>query len=170
LDKYQRIITSVNKPYGLHRTREEDIFIGDKILSIRKCLKPSFSLVSFPCYVSRAFLIIRTDKAPLKYLLAIMNSKLISFWLLYKGKLQGNMFQIDKVPLLSIPFANATTIMQKQLISIVNEILAITKTDAYLNNNEKKLKIQALEAEINHKVYELYGLTDDEIQIIESNG
>ena len=50
-----KVITSVNKPYGLHRTRDSKIFVGEKILSIRKCSDPEFSFVDFPCYVSRTF-------------------------------------------------------------------------------------------------------------------
>ena len=69
LDRFQKIITSVNKPYGLHRTRDEKIFIGEKILSIRKCSQPSFSIADFPCYVSRAFLIIKTNRLNFKFLL-----------------------------------------------------------------------------------------------------
>lgn len=80
LDQFENIITSVNKPYGLHRTREEQIFLGDKILSVRKCSKPSFAYVDFPCYVARTFLIIKSNRINLKYLLGILNSKLIEFW------------------------------------------------------------------------------------------
>jgi hypothetical protein len=87
LDQFQDVITSVNRPYGLHRTRKENIFIGDKILSIRKCFAPSFSFVAFPCYVSRAFLIIKTYRLNMKYLVSVFNSRLIAFLLWYKGKL-----------------------------------------------------------------------------------
>ena len=39
----------------------------------------------------------------MKYLIALLNSKLIKFWLKNKGKMQGNNFQIDKEPILEIP-------------------------------------------------------------------
>ena len=35
LDKFQKIITSTYKPYGLHRSREEKFFVGEKIISLR---------------------------------------------------------------------------------------------------------------------------------------
>lgn len=37
LDRFQDVITSDNKPYGLHRARVKALFEGDKILCLRKC-------------------------------------------------------------------------------------------------------------------------------------
>lgn len=37
LDKFLDVFTSVNKPYGLHRSRDEKYFKGEKIFSLRKC-------------------------------------------------------------------------------------------------------------------------------------
>ncbi|MGN0068014.1 MAG: hypothetical protein ACI38V_10560 [Bacteroides sp.] len=36
----------------------------------------------------------------------ILNSKLIAFWLNHKGKMQGEIYQIDKEPLTKIPLPN----------------------------------------------------------------
>ncbi len=33
LDKFKPVITSDNKPYGLHRARDERFFLGEKIIS-----------------------------------------------------------------------------------------------------------------------------------------
>jgi len=41
LDKFKDIFTSDNRPYGLHRAREEYFFKGEKILSLRKCSAPT---------------------------------------------------------------------------------------------------------------------------------
>jgi len=51
----------------------------------------------------KCFIIIKTDKINLKYLTALLNSKLMYFWLYFKGKKQGEQLQIDKAPLLEIP-------------------------------------------------------------------
>lgn len=107
LDRYQCVITSANKPYGLHRARDKGIFAGDKILSIRKCLKPSFSFVDFDTYVNRTYLIIKTDRTDMRYLTGVLNSKIIHFWLLKQGKLQGDIMQVDISPLTSIPIVVA---------------------------------------------------------------
>jgi hypothetical protein len=39
----------------------------------------------------------------LKYLTALLNSKIVAFWLRYQGKMQGDNYQIDKEPILNIP-------------------------------------------------------------------
>lgn len=105
LDKFQNVITSDNKPYGLHRARDEKFFTGSpRIVALRKCVgEPKFSYVDFDCYVSATFYVIKTQRINVKYLTTILNSKLIAFWLKHKGKMQGNNYQIDKEPLLNIP-------------------------------------------------------------------
>ena len=103
LDRFSKIITSHNGPYGLHRSRKEKYFVGEKVISVRKCARPTFTYTDFPCYVSQTFNIIKTDRISMKYLTALLNSSLISFWLRYRGKMQGNNYQVDSAPLLGAP-------------------------------------------------------------------
>lgn len=104
LDQFQEIITSSNKPYGLHRARVESFFQGEKIISLRKCSdRPTFTYTNFDSYVSQTYFIIKTNRISLKYLTILLNSDLIRFWLRHKGKMQGFNFQVDKKPLLDIP-------------------------------------------------------------------
>jgi adenine-specific DNA-methyltransferase len=79
LDKFQKVITSDNKPYGLHRARDERFFKGEKIIALRKCVEPTFTYTDFDCYVSAAFYVIKTNRFNLKYLTGLLNSKLIAF-------------------------------------------------------------------------------------------
>ena len=56
LNIYSEIITSDNKPYGLHRARDEKFFQGEKIISLRKCVKePIFTYCKEDCYVPQTF-------------------------------------------------------------------------------------------------------------------
>ncbi|EGM0419334.1 class I SAM-dependent DNA methyltransferase [Campylobacter coli] len=165
LDKFQNVITSDNKPYGLHRARDEKFFTGSpRIVALRKCVgEPKFSYVDFDCYVSATFYVIKTQRINVKYLTAILNSKLIAFWLKHKGKMQGNNYQIDKEPLLNIPIVTINSKNQKiadELINLVDEILKAKEQDKNANTQE-------LENKINSLVYKLYNLTEDEIKIIE---
>ncbi|EAJ8676278.1 class I SAM-dependent DNA methyltransferase [Campylobacter coli] len=166
LDKFQNVITSDNKPYGLHRARDEKFFTGSpRIVALRKCVgEPKFSYVDFDCYVSATFYVIKTQRINVKYLTAILNSKLVAFWLKHKGKMQGNNYQIDKEPLLNIPVVNINSKNEKlanKLISLVDEILKAKEQDKNANTQE-------LENKINSLVYKLYNLTEDEIKIIEN--
>ncbi|ELB3867881.1 Eco57I restriction-modification methylase domain-containing protein [Campylobacter coli] len=166
LDKFQNVITSDNKPYGLHRARDEKFFTGSpRIVALRKCVgEPKFSYVDFDCYVSATFYVIKTQRINVKYLTAILNSKLIAFWLKHKGKMQGNNYQIDKEPLLNIPIVTINSKNKKladELINLVDEILKAKEQDKNANTQE-------LENKINSLVYKLYNLTEDEIKIIEN--
>lgn len=160
LDKFKEIITSDNKPYGLHRARDERFFKGEKIIAVRKCLQPIFTYTDFDCYVSATFYVIKTGRVNLKYLTALLNSKLISFWLKHKGKMQGTNFQIDKEPLINLPLKKASNGNQQLFINLVDQILVAKKTDATADTS-------ALEHEIDRLVYQLYDLTEEEIKIIE---
>jgi adenine-specific DNA-methyltransferase len=160
LDKFISIITSDNKPYGLHRAREERFFIGEKIISQRKCVgKPVFSYSSFDCYVTQTFYIIKTLRWNMKFLTGLLNSKLVAFWLRYRGKMQGENFQVDKEPLLNIPLPK-TDVNQKPIISLVNQILETKKENPQTDTSEWEDAIDQL-------VYQLYGLTDEEIAVVE---
>ncbi|HAA1509195.1 TPA_asm: class I SAM-dependent DNA methyltransferase [Campylobacter coli] len=166
LDKFQNVITSDNKPYGLHRARDEKFFTGSpRIVALRKCVgEPKFSYVDFDCYVSATFYVIKTQRINVKYLTAILNSKLIAFWLKHKGKMQGNNYQIDKEPLLNIPIVDTNSKNKKladELINLADEILKAKEQDKNANTQE-------LENKINSLVYKLYNLTEDEIKIIEN--
>ncbi|WP_289181785.1 hypothetical protein, partial [Helicobacter japonicus] len=110
------------------------------------------------------FNIIKTERINLKYLVGILNSKPITFWLRHKGKMQGNNYQINQEPLLNIPLIEITKQNEKnanQIIALVDEILKLKAKDSTFDTSKLELQIDKL-------VYKLYDLTDEEIQIIES--
>lgn len=161
LDRFKDVITSDNKPYGLHRAREEKFFKDESIIAQRKCPdRPSFTYTDFDSYVSATFYVIKTDRVSMKFLTALLNSKLIAYWLKHKGKMQGNNYQIDKEPLLNIPLVILKDTTKIEML--VDKILTIKQRNESSNVSE-------LENQINHLVYQLYNLTEEEIQIIESS-
>jgi type I restriction-modification system DNA methylase subunit len=131
LDKFKSVITSDNKPYGLHRSREEKFFNNEKILSLRKCTKPTFTFTDFPTYVSQSYNIIKTDRVNLKYLTCLFNSKLIEFWLKYNGKMQGSIFQVDQDPLLNIPIKipNDSRVYEELYDTISKSIIGLNELE-----------------------------------------
>jgi len=56
---------------------------------------------------------------------------------------------------------------QQPFIDLVNKILVITKDEGYLSNTTKQARVKELEHQIDQLVYELYGLTDEEIAVVE---
>jgi len=151
LDKFQKVITSDNKPYGLHRARKEKFFIGEKIIVQRKCpKKPVFTYTDFDCYVSQTYFVIKTSRINQKYLVALLNSKLIEFWLKHKGKMQGNNYQIDKSPILEIPIKQINN--TKPFEILVDYIIFSKSKKENLNYNF----IYSFEKILDGLVFELY--------------
>ena len=162
LDQFREVITSDNKPYGLHRARNPYFFQGEKIISVRKCARPAFTYVEFDSYVSATFYVIKTNRTNQKYLTGLLNSRLITFWLKHRGKMQGTNYQIDKQPLLAIPLISPSSEEQVPIATLVNQILAAKHTNPNTD-------ISALENEIDKLVYALYDLIPKEILIVEES-
>lgn len=156
LDKFSKVITSDNKPYGLHRARNEEIFKGEKILSIRKHERPAFSYVILDTYVNRTFNIIKTDRVNLKYLLVLLNSKLTKFWLKEKGKMQGDIFQVDITPIISIPLIIVSK-DQEAFISLSDKMLSLNRELQDLSQKFQRMLLRKFDLEkLSTKLQEWY--------------
>lgn len=153
LDKYSKIITSDNKPYGLHRTRKQEQFEGAKILALRMTKEPCFSYADFSTYVTRAYLTIQPQGLDYKYLLAILNSKLFYYWSFFEGKRKGNQLQIDQKQITDLPIYVAEETKIKKVVTITEQIISLQKIGQNTAN---------LENELDNFFYEEYGLTENE--------
>lgn len=167
LNKFRKIITSDFGPYGLHRARNQNFFIGEKIISLRKCREPIFTYTDFDCYVSLTFYVIKTKRVNQKYLTCLLNSKLIAFWLKHKGKMQGNNYQVDKEPLLLIPLRIPSIEKQKEVIELFDVIQRIAKQNDYCppKNNQK---IREITIQLDDLFYGIYDLSEIEKKVIEN--
>jgi type I restriction-modification system DNA methylase subunit len=189
-DKFQEIITSSNKPYGLHRAREEKFFNGEKILSLRKCTRPTFTFTDFDCYVSQTYFSIQTERCNQLYLTGLLNSDLLAFWLKYQGKMQGDLYQVDKGPLMNLPIVNPLKEIQEKVAYLVSSIITNTKKSSDYqelldkaktdNNFDREIQLTKeleqltaelgkAESEINTIVFEVYQIQPTEIATIEKN-
>ena len=107
-------------------------------------------------------------EAPFFYL-ALLNSKTLWFFLTSTGYvLRGGYYVFKTNYLMPFPIPSEVSKAEQQLfVSLVEHILAITKDDGYPENATKQAKVKELEKQIDQMVYELYGLTEAEIAIIE---
>ncbi|MBD2623262.1 Eco57I restriction-modification methylase domain-containing protein [Microcystis flos-aquae FACHB-1344] len=103
-----------------------------------------------------------TDKRfKTKYVLGLFNSTLFKFYYQKTNSQGGDIFpqvRISSVEKLPIKLADSKT--QETIETLVNQILAKKSEDNSADTSE-------LEKEINQIVYELYGLSEEEIRIIE---
>ena len=161
IDRFKEIITSDFGPYGLHRSRDEDYFNGEKIVAVRKCFEPIFTYTNFDCYVSQTFNIIKSDRIDLVYLTGILNSKLIKFWLKNKGKMQGENYQIDQEPIMEIPI-----FYSPKEENAINEVKK--KVQFILQKKSQNIEFDTTktENEIDQLVYTIYEMSPDDIEAI----
>lgn len=162
------------KYFHLQWARNEDFFkIGDKIICPTRTTTNSFLFTNDEYYVSRACFVIKSNRINLKYLTGILNSKLVYYWLKNRGKILGNMFQIDKEPLLQIPiFKTDDPKLESEMIQRVDKMIELKKVySTTLSDSQKDLisnQIKSLDYQIDQLVYSLYGLSAEEIEVIEN--
>ena len=159
LDFYAKVITSDNKPYGLHRARQSEFFDNPSIASLRKCSAPTFAYLNKQAYLTAEWYLIKTKRLNMVYLTCLFNSSLVKFWLLKMGKMQGNIFQIDKEPLLNIPIVSPSSSGESEIIELHNKL-----TSMMLANNNSI--IVDIEKRIDEIIYKEYELSDNDIAVI----
>ena len=103
----------------------------------------------------------------MKYLCGLLNSTLIKFWLLKKGKMQGSQFQVDKEPLLEIPIYVPTD--KKQIDKVaqeVDKVIALKETLSKAKTEGDKTfyqnQIMSIESSIDELIFDLYGINENE--------
>ncbi len=96
------------------------------------------------------------------FLAGILNS-LTAWWVLRQicTDLQNGYLQAHNKNLSEIPIPAATPAQQTEIETLVENILALKKENPAAD-------VSALEAEIDRLVYKLYGLTDEEVKIVEN--
>jgi hypothetical protein len=166
--------------YALQRFGSEywEEFNKPKIIYPEICGKPEFAFDNASFYINNKCFIISLDD---KYLLGILNSKLDYF--LFKQmlpKLQGGFFMPASVILKEFPIRNinfsdpADKARHDKMVALVERMLALHKKRAEVRiDHEKNLiegQIEATDKQIDALVYELYGLTEEEIRIVEGAG
>ncbi|PIP39128.1 MAG: restriction endonuclease subunit M [Desulfobacterales bacterium CG23_combo_of_CG06-09_8_20_14_all_51_8] len=114
-----------------------------------------------------------------KYLLGIINSKLMVYVYQQIVPEKGRTFaEIKKVNLVKLPIRkidlrkSEDVFFHEKLIEIVTFILNLYKKYNASNSPQEKIifkrQIEATDKQIDQLVYQLYGLTDEEIRIVES--
>jgi hypothetical protein len=104
----------------------------------------------------------------LEYILALINSRLLNY---YHNSLRVKGIDLHPQILIKdlkvLPIKKIPKPLQKPFVEIVDKILALTKSDDYQTNKSKQAEVKKLESQIDQMVYNLYGLTAEEIAIIE---
>jgi TaqI-like C-terminal specificity domain len=102
-------------------------------------------------------------KLPLKYALALLNSRLISFWYRNHFKsmsLAGGYLRIGQNEIRSVPIAEGNEQKRQELLRITDAILEKKTSTPEADTTDREHQIDCL-------VYDIYGLTPQEVAAVE---
>ncbi|MBI2028608.1 MAG: Eco57I restriction-modification methylase domain-containing protein [Candidatus Levybacteria bacterium] len=155
--------------FVLFNPKNEEYFTDAKIVAPYRSKLNKFAYNESSWFASQdvCFIYKKSGEFNLKFILSILNSKLCFLWLFNKGKRKGNILELMQKPLSEIPIKKISESEQRPFVEIVDKILAITSSSDYLSNAEKQAKVKDYEKQIDQLVYQLYGLTPEEIKIVE---
>lgn len=146
-------------PRNLDKYKSAD----EKLLSPRTASINSFAYDANKHIIKGTNTAIISKKINLKYVLGILNSSLASFYYKEYGfSYHGSSMKFEPANINSymIPIKKADPQIEKEIVGLVDIIITKKKNDENITEETEKL---------NSIVYQLYGLNENEIAIIENN-
>jgi hypothetical protein len=109
------------------------------------------------------------------YLLGILNSSLLSLFLRsVSTPFRGGYIALNRQYIEQLPIAEPRAPIADQVCSHVKDMLALNRQHETARTPDEKTRIErqiaATDQQIDRLVYELYGLTEEEIKIVEKAG
>jgi hypothetical protein len=125
--------------------------------------KWGFALDNDGNFLTSASFFLTSSDLSLKFIIALFNSELYRFYFINNGEYTaGGAYVLKKTSIEKFIIPLKTKIEQQPFIEKVNEILSLKSKDSTVDTT-------VLEKEIDEMVYELYGLSEEEIKIVEQN-
>ncbi len=123
--------------------------------------KWAFTIDTEQHYLPSNGYILTSTKIPIKYILGLLNSKLMHYYFHFIGIMTaGGAYTLKAATISALPFKIAKN--TDDVVEIVERILLAKAKD-------HDADVATLESEIDQLVYQLYGLTEDEIKIVEQS-
>ena len=150
--------------FVLFNPKEEKYFTGEKIVAPYRSKSNRFAYNERPWFASQdvCFILPKKNEFHPKFILALLNSKLYFAWLLYKGNRKGNILELAKGTVSEIQIKAISKEDQQSFISLADQIIEAKQSRDLINTHK-------LEKEVDQLVYQLYGLTKEEIAIVEES-
>jgi hypothetical protein len=116
------------------------------------------------------------SKVSYPYLSGLLNSRLLDFYLkrvsttFHGGYFAANKQYIEQLPIRTINFSDpADKVQHDRMVSLVERMLELHKRNPRTPQEQEMVKrqLESTDRQIDNLVYELYGLTEEEINIVE---
>ncbi|MCX7426710.1 MAG: N-6 DNA methylase, partial [Planctomycetia bacterium] len=168
----------------IHSCRREDIFLLPEKILFRRVGDRLVASIDTQRKYALNTLVVMSPKAvcpyDLRFVLALFNSKLLNFYYVNFLKSSKKVFseiqarQVEQLPLPPLKVSDpADKARHDQIVEFVDSMLASHKQLAAAKSEAQKAvihrQIDSTDAEIDRLVYDLYGLTAEEIAIVEGS-
>lgn len=156
IKEYDKYLSYTNR---LHRPREERLFLADKKILMPRRATKIVATIDYQQYyaLNTAYICLGKDKQyETEFLLGVLNSKLVDYF--YSMLFMGWQITIPALEVIPIPYCNKDE---------QNKICLLVKKAIEKKQFCPSADTSALESEIDDFVYQLYGLTKEEIKIVE---
>ena len=167
LSKRNEVVNGLYPWYRLERPREKEVFnANEKIVVPYRAENNMFAYDNkqgFNDGGGSYAIVMKDDKINIKYVLALLNSKPIDWFYGFIGKPKGKVREYFNKPLSLIPIKKIPLADQQPFITLVDQILTAKQKNPDADTS-------AIERQIDKMVYALYGLTPEEIAIVEGKG
>ncbi len=121
--------------------------------------KWAFTIDTSQHYLSNNGYILTSTKLPIKYILGLLNSKLMHYYFHFIGIMTvGGAYTLKAATISALPFKVAKN--TDEIAKVVDEILLI-------KSENHDADVLDLEKAIDSKVFSLYGLSEDDIKIVD---
>ncbi|GHT17978.1 hypothetical protein FACS1894189_4950 [Planctomycetales bacterium] len=167
---------------AIHSCKREDIFTSDEKIFFRRVSASLIGTLDLKQYYALNTLVVMNKKEHINYnirfILGVFNSKLINYYYCTFLKSTKTVFseiqarQIGQIPFPNLDLSNPShKATHNTIVRMVDELLRLynEKAEALVSPRLHRIeeRITYCEDKINQLVYQLYGLTDDEIKIVE---
>ena len=123
--------------------------------------KWAYALDTEQHYLPSNAYILTSKNIPIRFILGLLNSKLLHYYFGFIGVMTaGGAYTLKAATIESLPIAVGTREQQNEIALKVDSILNSKAAD-------KQADVSSTESEIDHLVYELYGLSEEDIKIVE---
>ncbi|MFH1050726.1 MAG: TaqI-like C-terminal specificity domain-containing protein [bacterium] len=172
--------------YAIHddniagKEKRELLINNKKLLIPRFVLKLKASYDEYNYVLDNIYIIIiKSNFFNTKFVCGVMNSKLLNFYyhkIHSQNHISGGYYAINGQQLKELPIIREYSNNQyDKMVSLVDRMLDLNKKvrAESISTQEKKVlekQIEITDSEIDKLVYELYGLTEEEIRIVEGEG
>ena len=165
------------EPEVLDAPRRPELFVSPEKLVVQEIrnitlsrrIIAAYDSEQFYCLQSTNVINLRTNHPSnliLKYLLGILNSRCANYF--FKQRFSGNN-HIASNQLAQIPVPAVDKMRHDKIVALVERMLELHRRSPRTPQEQEMVKreIQSTDNQIDRLVYDLYGLTEDEIKIVE---